>query len=513
MMEIGDVPIGDPTTYTLFDFESSLPGNFVFSPDGEFLYGSSYYTGVSNIWRYNFTADSMEVVSNCETGLFRPIPLDGDSLVAFRYSGEGFVPVVMTPRALQDVSAVTFLGNEIVEKHPVVKDWNVGSPLSVDLDTLRTYEGPYRGIRKIGLTSVYPVVEGYRHVTSEGETKDVAAVGLHLDFLDPAYENEIGLTASYTPDSDLPDDERLHAHLSVTKGRWGLNVEHNRADFYDLFGPTRTSRRANSIGLSYSRALIYDSPQFLNLYLSSTGYSNLLRLPDAQNVGVSFDKLWSTVAALTYRKLRASIGATDFEKGHAWHLRVTNNYANRETFPKLLGTFDIGFPFLAHHSSFWLRTAAGIAPGDREEPFANFFFGGFGNNWVDHGRIKRYREYYSFAGLDLDKLHGSLGQIGGTNFAKVILDWNLPPLRFRRVGIPSFYLTWARTSLFTSGLVTNIDDPGDVPRSLVANIGGQSDIRFTLLSHLNMTLSLGYAVAFDKDQKPDNEFMFSLKVL
>jgi hypothetical protein len=47
----------------------------------------------------------------------------------------------------------------------------------------------------------------------------------------------------------------------------------------------------------------------------------------------------------------------------------------------------------------------------------------------------------------------------------------------------------------------------------VANAGGQTDIRFTLLSHLNMTLSLGYALAFDRHARPDNEFMLSLKIL
>ena len=76
-------------------------------------------------------------------------------------------------------------------------------------------------------------------------------------------------------------------------------------------------------------------------------------------------------------------------------------------------------------------------------------------------------------------------------------------MRFRHIGIPQFYLTWARTTLFTAGLLTNLDDPEDlfpgdgidVGRSEVADAGVQLDLRFTLLSHLNMTLSLGYAAA------------------
>ena len=38
------------------------------------------------------------------------------------------------------------------------------------------------------------------------------------------------------------------------------------------------------------------------------------------------------------------------------------------------------------------RNALGGSTGDRDDPLANFFFGGFGNNYVDHGDAKRYRE-------------------------------------------------------------------------------------------------------------------------
>ncbi|NIW23156.1 MAG: hypothetical protein GWN29_00525, partial [Gammaproteobacteria bacterium] len=74
------------------------------------------------------------------------------------------------------------------------------------------------------------------------------------------------------------------------------------------------------------------------------------------------------------------------------------------------------------HSSFWLRTSAGFSPGDRDEPFANFFFGGFGNNWVDRLDEKRYREFRSFPGVEIS-------EIGGVNYTRAMLEWNLPPWR------------------------------------------------------------------------------------
>ena len=74
---------------------------------------------------------------------------------------------------------------------------------------------------------------------------------------------------------------------------------------------------------------------------------------------------------------------------------------------------------------------------DRAQPFANFFFGGFGNNYVDRGEEKRYREYYAFPGAQLN-------QLGGRNFLKSMVELNLPPWRFRHAGTPGLHGTWMR---------------------------------------------------------------------
>ena len=101
---------GDATPIAAFDFGAAIPSNFVFAPDGKALYGSSYYTGVSNIFRYDLATGKLEAISNTETGFFRPIPVGGDQLVVFRYTGEGFVPARIDATPLADVSPITFLG-------------------------------------------------------------------------------------------------------------------------------------------------------------------------------------------------------------------------------------------------------------------------------------------------------------------------------------------------------------------------------------------------------------------
>ena len=168
------------------------------------------------------------------------------------------------------------------------------------------------------------------------------------------------------------------------------------------------------------------------------------------------------------------------------------------------GTFDAGVPLPARHASLWLRTAAGWSPGDRDEPFANFYFGGFGNNVIDHQDPKRYRDPEAFPGTELNAL-------AGTRYAKATLDLNLPPIRFRRAGSLALYATWLRASIFAGGLLTNVDDADS--RVTAGNAGIQADLRFQLLTHAPLTLSAGYARAFVRGGPTDDEWMVSLKIL
>jgi hypothetical protein len=177
---------------------------------------------------------------------------------------------------------------------------------------------------------------------------------------------------------------------------------------------------------------------------------------------------------------------------------------NGQVIPKIYGSYDEGRALPIGHSSVWLRSAGGFSPRSRDLPFANFFFGGFGNNWIDRLDEKRYREWGSFPGL-------ALNEIGGRNFVKSTAEWNLPPWRFRRAGIPGFYASWARPALFAGALATDLD--AERVRRVTRNVGAQLDVRFGALSVLDATLSIGGAVAFEQGQRPRREAMVSLKIL
>ena len=482
-----------PTAH--FDFGDWLPLDFVFSPDGKYVYGSSYYTGVSDIYRYEIETGKLEALSNSETGFFRPIPLEDGKLIVFRYTGDGFVPTMIEAKPTEDLGAITFLGARIIEKYPELKKWNVGSPANVPLESMIVDKDKYGLWGNLRPESFYPVVQSY---------KDSVAYGYRMNFSDSLSLNRIDLTASYSPDHGLPSDERMHAQLEYRRYDWRASAAYNAADFYDLFGPTKTSRRGYVFGLGYDKLLLYDQPRKLTLSLDGKFYGNLDRLPDYQNVVATFDKLFTVRAKLRYTNLRSSLGHVDDEKGEAWQFAAENNYVNGTAIPRIWADYDWGFALPLRHTSIWLRSSGGTAFGDRLSPYANFYFGGYGNNWVDHGPEKRYREYYSFPGV-------ALNEIGGKNYAKSVLEWNLPPVRFRRVGRPGFYLSWARPALFASGLITNMDDA--IVRRTVRNAGTQVDLRFNLLSRLDMTLSGGYAVAFGNNLTKHDEAMISLKIM
>jgi len=254
----------------------------------------------------------------------------------------------------------------------------------------------------------------------------------------------------------------------------------------------------------------------LDFNIGVTGYGDLERLPDFQNVTATFDKLLSARASLDYKYVRSSLGAVDGEKGVKWQLVSQGNYVNSKVFPRVHTNFDYGIPLPIGHSSIWLRSSAGYSFGDRDNPFANFFFGGFGNNYVDYLSEKRYREYYSFPGLELN-------EFGGKNFAKLMLELNLPPIRFRRVGFTSFYFRWARLALFSSAIRTNLDgDKASDPapqfgaKRTFFNFGSQLDFRIVMFSRLKSTLSFGFAAAVEEGQSlndANTEFIVSLKIL
>jgi hypothetical protein len=401
----------------------------------------------------------------------------------------------MSVQPLENVNPISYLGQEIVDKYPIVKTWALKSPSAINIDSLTISKDDYEPFSSVRLASLYPIVEGF---------KDFAAYGFRASLGDPLGLYGIDATLSYSTVSLLPAKERIHAAFDIDHYPWTLSTTYNHADFYDLFGPTKTSRAGYSIALKYHDFLITDRPQSMEYTIRGAAYGGLERLPDFQNIATSFDKFFTLGGNVKYSYLLRTLGAIEYEKGIATGLFSYNTFVNSTVFPRVYATLDYGTLLPLLHSSLWLRSAAGQSLGDRSSPFANFYFGGFGNNWVDHQEARRYREYYSFPGVDID-------EIGGKNFGKLLAECTLPPLHFRRFGFPGLYFSWTQLMLFTGGLLTNVDS--NLDKRTYMDLGAQLDFKLVIFSLLESTFSFGYAAAVQQDQRLSKEFMFSLKIL
>jgi hypothetical protein len=144
-----------------------------------------------------------------------------------------------------------------------------------------------------------------------------------------------------------------------------------------------------------------------------------------------------------------------------------------------------------------------MAGGPTNNALDYYYFGAFGNNFVDDRDIKRYRDYDSFPGFGID-------DISARSFGKLTAEFNFPPIRFDDVGTESFYLSSIRSAAFAGILQAN---PGNEGHKTLENVGFQLDWNFTVAVRLPMTLSIGDAVGFDGGRAHQNEIMVSLKIL
>jgi hypothetical protein len=483
----------DPVEVARLALPPSTPEGFVFAPDGKTMFGTAYYTGVSNVFRFDIASQRYDAVSNASTGFFRPIPQPDGSLVAYEYSGQGLQPVRFQPEVKEDLGTIEFLGNRVVNTWPELKDWGVGSPAKIDLEPLITERGKYRPGKRVKLAGTYPIVEGYKGAVSPG---------YFFHFEDPMQFNQINASFSVSPFDHMRTKDRFHATLQYKTLNWDLQYKHNGADFYDLFGPVERSLRGDSFVARFNKTKIYDPPRQLDLFGSGALYLGLERLPNAQNIASPKDIASFEVGA-KYTNTRKALGGVDHEKGIAWRTLADLDYASGHAFPKLYGGIDYGVPLPLPNSSAWVYASAGTAWGERLHPLAAFYFGAFRNNYVDNRPEKRYREMESFPGFEID-------EIAARRFGKVTAEINLPPIRFAEVGTPAFYLSHIRPAAFAGVMATESPDGS---KHRFQNVGGQLDLNFNVALRLPMVFSVGAAAGFEEGHYRKTEWLASLKIL
>ena len=196
-LEQGDV---DNPVATL-SLPPSVPENFTFTPDGKSLLGNSYYTGVSNVIRLDIASGKYDVLSNAATGFFRPQQRPDGSLFVYDYTGEGFNPSIVQPQVRQDLATIRFLGNEVVNARPELKQWGVGSPAKVPLDQMITARGMYDPFKRMRFDAHYPIISGYNRSP---------AFGYYFHLADPLQFRQFSASIAVSPFNRVHDGERLH---------------------------------------------------------------------------------------------------------------------------------------------------------------------------------------------------------------------------------------------------------------------------------------------------------------
>ena len=488
-------PDTEPVEVARLDMPPATPEGFIFAPDGKSLYGTSYYTGVSNVYHFDLDTQKFEALSNASTGFFRPMPQPDGSIIAYEYSGQGLQPVRFQPKVQNDLANVEFLGTKVVEERPELKNWGVGSPSKIDLDSMITARSKYNSNQRLKLAGMYPIVEGYKKQVSPG---------YYFHFEDPLQFKQINASFSVSPFGHLKTADRFHALVELKSINWDIVLKHNGADFYDLFGPVERSLRCNSVSIKFDKTKIYDPPRQLDVFGSAALYTGLERLPNAQNIA-SPSSVASIEAGAKYTNTTRALGGVDHEKGIQWRALADLDFSPSESlfFPKIYGGIDYGVPLPMPNASVWFYASGGVAGGQALHPLAAFYFGAFRNNYVDNRPEKRYREMESFPGFEID-------EIAARRFAKGTAEVNLPPIRFAEIGTPVFYLSYVRPALFGGGMATRAPD-GSGHRYY--DLGAQFDLNFTVALRLPMVFSVGAAHGWADGHSRKTELLASLKIL
>lgn len=496
---------------TLITLDDSNLSQFRFSPDGTVLTGSSYYTGVSDIWAVSVADGSMHLLSNTQTGLFAPYLTASDTLYAMQFSRDGLTPVRFPYKEIHDCNAVEYLGQKAYERNPHLASLaSIGSgrkevSFSEIYDSIKIYNP----IKETLFQGAYPDVSGF---TDRSAWNNVTPVlGYVFTFSDPLGINTINLATGVSPWSANPWKNRFHAAAEWKYQSWRISASWNKTDFYDLFGPTRRSRKGYDVGVGYKMEYTMQSPFRWYWEATVNAYGDMDALPMFQNIAVtdginSFQTASFSVGA---SRTRTSLGGIMPEQGYECEVSGYAYMANGKMFPSLSLSLDEGvlLPFMRNTSG-WLRMAVGHNFGDYASSFGNEYFGGFRNNYVDHGDVCRYRTVNAMPGADIDG-------ISAHSFCKATGEINFQPIRFRNVGMLCLYPTYAQMSLFATDLVANPWGKGRFNNYV--SIGGQVNVEILLFNYMKTTWSFGYARCLSQQSsglpRSSGEWLLTLKLL
>lgn len=494
---------------TLYTLEDSNLGQFRFAPGDTTMVGSSYYTGVSNIWELDIRTKEINLLTNTRIGLFSPIQVSRDSIYALEFERNGMRPVKFKKEVLHDANAVTMLGQMAYEEHS--EELEALSRLDQPLPEIKfgeVYDSikVYNALTSLKFVGAYPEISGFR---DKGAWNNVTPVlGYRFTFQDPLGLNSLKMSIGMSPWSGNDPINQYHAQVEWSFWQWKFSAAWNPTSFYDLAGPLQSSRKGWQVTAGYEGSFSINYPYSHEYGAMIAAYGMMDALPLHQEVQVD-DNISSFQTASAYyqfSKTLATLGAVMPESGYSVGIDGYTYLAKGQFFPSVTANFDAGLlvPFM-RNTCLWFRSAVGQNFGDPTSVFGNEYFGGFGNNWIDYRAANRYRSVGSLAGAPIDAIKAH-------SFAKLMAELSLRPVRYKNVGFLNLYPTYTQLNIFGTGLAA---DPWGQQNNCRGyyNVGAQLNTEVVLFKYLKTTWSIGYAHVFGPNGWHRGDWLISLKLL
>jgi len=474
--------------------KSGSPESPSWSADGKEIYWNAYINGVSNIYKYNLDNTEITPLSHTLRGLVKPIKINDNSIFAFEFKTDGFIPVELKNQPASYLPAIEYHGQKIIEKNPELIDWKLTSVKINSFESIEESVTDYEPLSELKVLAFVPIISGFQKQKT---------IGFYSRISDPLITHDLTLELAYSPFDEMPNNPKWHFRLKYDyRKRFEFGIDHNAPDFYDLFNDRKRGMIGTKIRMGYNHYWVYDNPHKVNQRSEIAYYTGVEFLND-NLVRVSQPDFFVAQTSLNSKYLRRTIGSSDYEYGNDFKITLMTFGADQDEFEfsgQLYGEWDNYSLWLANHNVMHLKLAAGYAYDNVNLAQARFYFGGFGNRVVDNENVKQFRKVFRFPGVPIYSLSAS-------KFAKVMLENNLPPLRFKDWGSDNHYLSHIDASIYSQVLLLESyqDDKW-------IDLGGQINFIFKHWYNLESTISFGCAKAWAKNTT-DWEWFFSLKLL
>lgn len=475
--------------------ENGSPENPSWTPDGKTLFWNAYTNGVSNIYRADIQIRTAEAVSHTLRGFFKPLYLSKDSLFAFEFSTDGFIPVILPNATAEHLPAIEYLGQQVVDKSPWLSKLALmpSQPSPKYRDTIPAEE--YNGFNHLNVVSFIPVLTGFQR-------KKVLGIFAHIS--DPILNHDAIIEAGVSPFGEGGRPTQFHLKLKYDyQKEYEFGWDFNGPNFYDLFNKRKQGALGSRIRFGNTHYWVYDNPHKVKQLSEIALYTGVQFISD-NIVPVSQPDFFVAQTSISSQYLRRTIGSSDFESGNEFAASLllfgSHPKKNSELGFQAWAEWDYYSIFAAQHNVVHFKLAAGYHGITNNLLQSRFYFGGFGNRAVENVDVKQFRKVFRFPGIPVFSL-------GADRFGKVMIENNFPPIRFSNASVSQHYLSHVDMSLFSQALITN-----SLQGWYGVDVGFQLNLFFKHWFNLESTLSGGVARAWVQ-RKPSDEWFISYKLL